>query len=168
MSRSTGAGAVRAVDIEDFVAQHYRRVVGSVALISGSRAGAEDAVQSALVTAWERRDEPIDKLVAWVTVVASNEARMRHRRAGAESRALERVGAPTDDGVASSEPIDPELVEALSDLPDREREAVVLHYVHDISVADTADAMGVTPGTVKTLLSRGRAHLVAALGEADT
>ncbi len=45
------------------------------------------------------------------------------------------------------------------DLPDQQRRAVVLHYVGDLSVADVADVMECSEGTVKTHLSRARAQL---------
>jgi RNA polymerase sigma-70 factor (ECF subfamily) len=44
-------------------------------------------------------------------------------------------------------------------LPDQQRRAVVLHYVGDLSVADVADVMECSEGTVKTHLSRARTHL---------
>ncbi len=44
-------------------------------------------------------------------------------------------------------------------LPDQQRRAVVLHYVGDLSVADVADAMECSEGSVKTHLSRARAQL---------
>jgi RNA polymerase sigma-70 factor (ECF subfamily) len=153
----------RSLAIEAFIASDYRRIVGSIALITGNRATAEDAVQDALAKAWQRRDQPIERLAAWVTVVASNAARSSVRRRGAEQRALDRLG-----GRAHSSPDeaadDPQLQQALAGLPLRERQVAVLHYVLDQSVADTAAAMGVTDGTVKTLLSRARQHLATQLG----
>ncbi len=158
----------RALALADFIDREYTRVVGSVALITGDRASAEDAVNDALVTAWSRREQPIERLAAWITVVASNHARSAHRRRGAEQRALDRLGhraAPSD--VAEPEVGDDAVHVALAALPRREREVAVLHYVLDLSVADTADELGIATGTVKTLLSRARAHLAAALAPSD-
>jgi len=157
----------RSLAIEDFIASDYRRVVGSITLITGNRVAAEDAVQDALAKAWQRRDRQIDTLAAWVTVVASNAARSSVRRRGAEQRALDRLGGraatPADDP-AHDPGGDPQLQRALAGLPLRERQVAVLHYVLDQSVADTAAAMGITDGTVKTLLSRARQHLATHLG----
>jgi RNA polymerase sigma-70 factor (ECF subfamily) len=157
----------RTLELQQFVEQHYRKVVGSVALITGDRQAAEDAVQEALLKAWRRRDEPVDRLAAWITVVASNDARSQHRRRGAEARALDKSQrAPqtaADDG--GSGVLDVDLAQALAALPIRERQAAVLFYVDDRSVIDVAEALGVSEGTVKTLLSRARAHLAAALGD---
>jgi RNA polymerase sigma-70 factor (ECF subfamily) len=148
----------RAIELQTFVERDYRIVVGSVTLITGDIATAEDAVQDALLTAWRRRDQPIERLAAWVTVAASNSARSGHRRRGAERRALERVGPAPETGAA--EPVvDPDLLAALAGLPLRERQASVLFYVHDLAVVDVAAELGVAEGTVKTLLSRARSHL---------
>lgn len=55
------------------------------------------------------------------------------------------------------------LVAAMSALTAREREALVLHYLADLSVAEVADEMGASAGTVKSWLSRGRVHVAARL-----
>lgn len=158
----------RAAELERFLAEHYSRVVGSVALITGDRSSAEDAVQDALVKAWRRREQPVDRLVAWVTVVASNEARSRGRRRAAESRALAKAGPRPAEAPPEPAAMDEDLSRALAGLPRRERQVAVLHYVQDLAVADVAVALGVSEGSVKTLLSRARKHLATALGgEAD-
>ena len=157
----------RSVEIESFIEHDYRRVVGSVALVTGDRAHAEDAVQDALVNAWRRRDEPIERLAGWVTVVASNTARSRHRRHRAERRALDRAGRGAAEQIADAEPFDAELERALEGLPRRERQAAVLHYVLDMSVTDCGVVMGVAEGTIKTLLFRARGHLRTALHPGD-
>jgi RNA polymerase sigma-70 factor (ECF subfamily) len=91
-----------------FLATDYPRIVGAVALVAGSRAAAEDAVQEALARAWERaeRGERIDSLPAWVTRVAVNLSRSGFRRLRAELRARERLaarGAVGAGGIAGAE-----------------------------------------------------------------
>jgi RNA polymerase sigma factor (sigma-70 family) len=58
-----------------------------------------------------------------------------------------------------------EVLTALSDLPPRTREALVLRYWLDLSQREIAVAMGVSPGTVKSQVSRGLAALALALGD---
>jgi RNA polymerase sigma-70 factor, ECF subfamily len=152
----------RAEELQQFLDEHYQRVVGSVSMITGDRANAEDAVQDAIVKAWRRRDEPIDRLVAWITVVASNHARTGRRREAAKQRATERLAGQISTADQPSV-FDEELSAALRGLPVRERQAAVLFYVFDLSVTDVAAAMSVSDGTVKTLLSRARGHLAGAL-----
>jgi RNA polymerase sigma-70 factor (ECF subfamily) len=163
------AGPSRA-ELVEFMRHDYPRVVASVALVAGDRDGAEDAVQDAVAALWQRTDgfRP-DNVAAWVTVAAANRCRTAHRRRGAESRALERLGPPpaaTDDPAASIGDA-ATLAAALQRLPDRQRHIAVLHYVGDHSVATIASVLGVHEGTVKTQLSRARAALAAALSEAD-
>ncbi|WP_101788659.1 sigma-70 family RNA polymerase sigma factor [Nonomuraea indica] len=60
-----------------------------------------------------------------------------------------------------------ELLRALDRLPRRQREAVVLRYWLDLSEREIADAMGISPGSVKTHASRALAALGKALQEED-
>lgn len=159
----------RSREIEDFLTEHYRRVVGSVALITGDRASAEDAVQDALVKSWRRRGEEIEVFPAWITVVASNGARSGWRKTSAEKRAVERLAQRSiESPTPESEQLDQELLDALALLPLRERQAAVLFYVSDWSVREIAAALSVAEGTVKTLLSRARQHLGESLGKDTT
>jgi RNA polymerase sigma factor (sigma-70 family) len=52
---------------------------------------------------------------------------------------------------------------AIDDLPARQQEAVLLHYLLDLPVSETASVMGIDQGTVKTHLSRARTALERAL-----
>jgi RNA polymerase sigma factor (sigma-70 family) len=60
-----------------------------------------------------------------------------------------------------------ELLAAVDRLPRRQREALVLRYWLELSEREIADAMGVSPGSVKTHASRGLAALGRALKEED-
>ena len=162
---SVAASHPRAVELSAFLDDEYRRVVGSVALITGDRASAEDAVNDAVVTAWSRREQSIERLAAWITVVASNNARSVQRRRGAEQRAIDRAEREAVPSADEPDIGDDALKQALAALPRREREVAVLHYVLDQSVNDTAADLEIAPGTVKTLLSRARAHLAEALDD---
>lgn len=154
----------RAAEIEHFMQRHSTRLVGALTMITGSRTAAEDALQDALAKAWIRRDEPIEQMVAWITVVATNQARSGYRRRMAEARALTKVGSRAQGDQPSPREHDDALHRALRSLPEREREVTVMHYVLDQSVAQVAAAMGVAVGTVKTLLFRARQHLADELG----
>jgi RNA polymerase sigma-70 factor (sigma-E family) len=68
--------------------------------------------------------------------------------------------APADDLIV----LRSALVAALGGLPRRQRDVVVLRYLTDLSEAETAGALGVSEGTVKTHLSRGLAALRRTLG----
>ncbi len=147
-------GRVRA-----FVDAEYGRVVAAVALATRDRDQAEDAVQDALVKLMRDGHEP-DNVAAWVTVVAINNARTRHRRADAERRAVSRLVWPEPDEPSADRAT---IAEAVRALPERQREIATMYYYLDTSVADIAVALNVTDGTVKTQLSRARAALAKTL-----
>jgi RNA polymerase sigma-70 factor (ECF subfamily) len=137
-------------------------LVGAVALVTGSLPMAEDAVQDAVIAAWERleRGDTIERLDAWIATVALNRSRSGLRRIGAERRARARL--------TGSPPVEPgpeavDVRRALAELPRRQREAAVLRYVLDLTTAEVASAMGTTEGTVKSQLAKARTHLADAL-----
>jgi RNA polymerase sigma-70 factor (ECF subfamily) len=150
------------VAIREFLHTAYPRLVAAVALACGSRPAAEDAVQEALLRSWERSEkgQEIDSLEAWVTTVAMNLSRSGLRRLRSERRARTRLAVPR-----SLEP-DAERLDverALSTLPRRQREAVVLRYYLQLDTREIAGALGINEGTVKSTLFRARAALAAAL-----
>jgi RNA polymerase sigma-70 factor, ECF subfamily len=158
-------------ELREFLATEYPRLVGAVALVAGSRALAEDAVQEAVARAWERSDrgEHIESLGSWVMTVAINLSRSAWRRRRAERRARERLAgrttAATDPGATLPELVD--LRRAMETLPRRQREVVVLHYYLDLPVATIGAVLGVEVGTVKTSLFRARRALASALGVSE-
>ncbi len=156
------------IAIREFLHTSYLRLVAAVALVSGSRPAAEDAVQEALLRAWERseRGASVESLDAWVMTVALNLARSGVRRLIAERRARSRMRATerTRD-VLDAERVDVER--ALAGLPRRQREAVVCRYYLGMDTREAATVLKVSEGTVKSTLFRARAALAAALGETE-
>lgn len=161
-------GRLDETTIRVFVNEQYPRLVAAIALVTGSRASAEDAAQEALARAWERseRGETIASLPAWVTAVAFNLARSSLRRIVVERRLLPRLAI--DDRDPSAEQADRiALAAALRALPRRQREATVLHYYLGMSVTETAAALRLREGTIKACLHRARHALARALGVPD-
>ncbi len=145
----------------------YPRLVGGVALITGSRAAAEDAVQEALARAWERseRGEQIESLPAWVTRVATNLSKSRLRRMKVEARHRETLAADVRVDATDGSVSRIDIGRALAELPRRQRETTVLRYYVGLNVAEIAQALQLNEGTVKTTLFRARQALAIALGE---
>jgi RNA polymerase sigma-70 factor (ECF subfamily) len=159
--------AVAEERIREFVGGEYRQVVGTVELVCGSLPAAEDAVQEALARAWEReaRGEDIRSLGAWVTTVALNLARSQLRRRRTERRARDRLvplarNIPDAPGAAGEAHA---VREALRALPRRQREVTALRYYLGLDVNEIADHLGISDGTVKSLLFRARQTLAVAL-----
>ncbi len=156
------------LELERFVATEYPAVVAAVGLITGNRQEADDAVQDALVGYLARPPKrQVANVAAWITVVASNRARDRQRRKAAESRAYANLGPPPQASHDVVEGLDADVRAALAELPRRQRQVCALHYLLDQSVAEIAEGLGVSTGTVKTLLHRARAALATRLRKED-
>jgi RNA polymerase sigma-70 factor (ECF subfamily) len=90
--------------------------------------------------------------------------RARQRRERAEDRAVDRVAVRPDADLVAEAPGEWDVVRrALARLPERQRIAVALYYVEDLSVRDIAMSMRITEGAVKAHLSQGRSKLAAVL-----
>ncbi|WP_291378719.1 sigma-70 family RNA polymerase sigma factor [Demequina sp.] len=148
-----------------FLDSDYSRVVGAVAFATGDRERAEDAVQDALVKTLSEDREP-DNLSAWITVVAINYVKQSWRRADAQHRAYVRAVDYADgEDDESDRSVDIIAVhDAMQHLPERQRVTLALHYFEGLTVSQIGDTLGVSVGTVKTQLSRGRHALASALG----
>ena len=121
--------------------------------ILGDRSTAEDIAQESLARAYQRWSKVHEYRQAWVARVAGNLAIDQLRR----RRPQEPVPQPPDADVLVIERID--LQRALLGLPKRQREAVVLRYIADLSEADVARLLGCSTGTIKSHLSRGTTRL---------
>ncbi len=153
-------------ELASFYANDYTRHVAVVALVCGDVERAREAVDEAVARAVDqhRKGVTIERLGAWIRTVAINVARSQARRRRAENRAHERILRVVSD--RSGEPDLERAIDvgrALDQLPERQREVAVLHYLCDLPVDDVADALGVSAGTVKTSLYRARAALATLL-----
>lgn len=145
----------------------YGRVASQLFAYLGDRSEAEDITQEAFLRAWQRWDtiSRYDDPVAWVRRVAFNLGTSRWRRIVAGGRALRRQGVP--DPVPAVDPEHVALVAALRKLPERQRLAVVLHYLADLPVKEVAVQTGAATGTVVSWLHRARARLATLLSDTD-
>lgn len=146
-------------EFEEFYAHAVARLTGQLYVMLGDLHEAQDVVQEAFVKGWNRRRQ-LDRdgqPEAWIRTVAWRLAVSRWRFRRRTSEAWRRGGAPPV--VEGPEPDHLVLVEALRGLPAQQRRTLVLHYLCDLSVDQVAAETGLSPGTVKTHLSRGRATL---------
>ena len=110
----------------------------------------------------------------WLLRIVANEARNRRRSAGRRSAlALRAAQEPSGEAAPSPEATllgaerREQLIDALNRLGEQDREAIACRYFLDLSEAETAAALGVRPGTVKSRLSRALERLRAELGEEE-
>lgn len=143
----------------------YPGVVGQLRLLTGDLASAEDIAQEAFVRAAARWPQlaRYDQPQAWVRKTAFRLAIDLLRRAGRQRRLLARLGTRREPDPELN-PQDQAVIEALQRLPLPLREVLVLHHCLDLPVETVAAQTGVSVGTVKSRLSRGRERLAELLG----
>jgi RNA polymerase sigma factor (sigma-70 family) len=165
--RDGDADAVRAVYRE------YGRLVFAVALRAlGDRGLAEEVTQQCFVKAWRASAQIDDRreLGPWLVAIARRTAIDVYRRESLRAGApLEAVRA--DDPAMVTAPTSAEALyetwevrQAVSELPDDEREVVRLQHFEGMTHGQIADRLGVALGTVKSRSFRAHRRLAAALG----
>ena len=146
--------------VEQFVEAASPRLVRTLAITTGDESLAHDVAQEALARAWQRWDKVsrMDSPEAWCYRVALNLATSPFRRRSSESRAKQRL-ATARPAVYELPDNDPALLDAMSRLPLWQRRVLALRFLADLSVEETAHALGVATGTVKSSTSRALAAL---------
>jgi RNA polymerase sigma factor (sigma-70 family) len=123
----------------------------------GNRTEAEDVAQEACARAYSRWSSVRDHAEPWCVRVASNLALdLLRRRTRSRRHEAQLVAAGTVVPPVSADRLD--LVNALAQLPRRQRETVVLRYLGDLSEAQTADLLGCSVGSVKTHCAAAGQH----------
>ena len=166
------AGDARAY--EELVHPHEEIAFRVAYVITRNAADAEDAVQDALVKAWRalgrfRAGEP---LRPWLLAIVANEARNRRRSAGrraqlalrAEREAVSGEAAPSPEDAALDSAQRGQLLAALEELPADARDVLACRYLLDLSEEETAAALDLARGTVKSRTSRALDRLKEAYG----
>ena len=164
----TGSGrddhASASAAFDALYAAHHGDVVAMAYALTGDIHDAHDFAQEAFCRAWQRWRAVVvhDNPVAWVKRVAANLAISQARRRKVARRFL--IGQRVDH-VAPISADHVAVVTALRALPESTMRAIVLHYVADMPVAEVAEVLGASVGTVKSWLYRGRTALAGQLGE---
>jgi RNA polymerase sigma-70 factor (sigma-E family) len=155
--------------LEQLHRTQYLGLVRLAALLLGDRGRAEEVVQDAFVKLAVRprllRDP--GRAPAYLRSVVLNGARstLRHGKVVDRhaSRHLRAVDASAADVAALASDEHRRMIEALRELPERQREALALKFYGELSEVEIAAAMGVSAGSVKTHVHRGLAALAARL-----
>jgi DNA-directed RNA polymerase specialized sigma24 family protein len=139
---------------------HHPRLMASLLLVIGDLDVASDATDEAFTRALARwsRVAAMKSPEGWTYRVAINSARRRFRRRELEQRLLRRAMPP-----ATVPPPGEEAWLVVRDLPPRQRTAVVLRHVADLTEADIAGVMGVARSTVSSTLDAAHRTLAGRL-----
>jgi RNA polymerase sigma factor (sigma-70 family) len=152
----------RRQDFEDFYAGSKDRCLRALLATVTDRGEADDLLSEAFTRAWKQwravSDHPSPE--AWVMRTALNLHRDRWRRANHARRFL---AVRREQRCLPDEPFDPAVLAGLRSLSDRQRSVVALRILLDLSTEETADILGISPGTVPTHLKRGLDTLRAVL-----
>ena len=173
--------------------RHAGFVFGSVARFLGDREAAAEIVQDAFVTLWRRArqfDARSGSLLTWLLAIARHRAIDRLRADGRRpSRDAIRLDALTSEGGSSGNVASPEVPPALiadratdpasvatrrwaqsvvrsgiAELPENERQVILLGYAEDLSQSEIAERLEWPLGTVKSRTRRAMAQLRTTLG----
>ncbi len=136
----------------DLYAAQYRPMVRLAQALVDTVENAEEIVQQAFVRVYERWDR-LDNAKAYLRTAVVNGARSELRKREVRRRIGVKIRPPEAPGERDY------LLDALDRLNERRRTALVLRFYADMSEQQIAQAMGVRPGTVKSLVSRGLADL---------
>jgi len=156
-------------DQERFCAAAWPRLVAAVSHHCGDVHVAEELVQEALVRAC-RKWPYVSSLASpegWTYRVAVNLSTSAWRSRRAEQRARQRHGPPRAHDQPA--PVEDQLLvrDALRRLTPKQRDAVILRYLLDLSVEQAAEAMGMTPGALRATTHRANGRLRELLTDGD-
>jgi RNA polymerase sigma-70 factor (sigma-E family) len=164
-SARLGWSADRAVT--ELYCLHYRALVRLAALLVRDTPTAEEVVQDAFVAmhdAWQRlRDAENALAYLRQAVVNRSKSVLRHRTVVDRNLLKAPPDMPSAEHGALVLMERSAVVAALRDLPDRQREAIVLRYYGDLTEAEIAATMGISRGAVKSHTARGMIALRSAL-----
>jgi RNA polymerase sigma-70 factor (ECF subfamily) len=161
---------------EELVRAHQGIAFRTAYLLAGNAADAEEAAQDAFVKAYRAlwRFRAGSPFKPWLLRIVANEARNRRRSAGRRTALALRVAqvpsgeaAPSPEATLLDAERREELIAALDRLGESDREAIACRYLLDLSEAETAAALGIRRGTVKSRLARALERLRAELEAAS-
>jgi len=172
MSRFASDDRRRDLPFESFVSSASTRLMRAAYLLCGDRQIAEDLLQVTIMRTARRWGAARAAPEAYARAVLVNLARDRARRS--HRRPHEVLGSGPDSARADLGEVADHaelvtdrhaLLAALTALPQRQREVIVLRFYADLSVAETAAAIGASEGTVMSYTSRALSRLRELLGD---
>lgn len=173
---AVAGGSPAAVDRDALITRLFASegaaLVRLARLFTDDRTAAEDLVQEAFVRlhrAADRVREP-DKAAAYLRSIVLNLARDHNRRGlmslrHRDAERLDRSPEPLTEDRLEADARQQTILDALRDLPQRQRDCLVLRFYLELSSTEIAETLGITANSVKTHYRRGLASLRELLGE---
>jgi RNA polymerase sigma-70 factor (ECF subfamily) len=131
-------------------------------LLDGQRAAAEDAVQEAMIKLWRnapkwKPDGSVESYISRLVYTASMDQRRKHKPYDEIPEELSATENPFEDAMKHQNR--QHLLAAIETLPERQRQAVLLHYMEDQSQNSVAKILGTSEKAIERLLARARTQL---------
>jgi RNA polymerase sigma-70 factor (ECF subfamily) len=144
---------------EDLYRRELRAMIALGTTLTGSPEAGVDLAHEAMLRAYRdwARVGAMERPGAWIRRVLINLAIDHQRRRNRERRALARLGTATS--LELIDPVSDRFWAAVRALPERQRAAVSLHYIDDLSIDGIAEILQVSAGTIKTSLFKARQTL---------
>ena len=147
------------------------RALSVATRVLGDRAEAEDVAQEAMLRLWRIAPDwqtGQAKVSTWLYRVTMNLCIDLQRKRRGGTVALDDAPDPADDAPSAAEQLvakarSDALQDALAQLPDRQRQAVVLRHLEELANPEIAEILGVSVEAVESLVARGKRGLTAAL-----
>lgn len=163
-NRDSLAARLKAGDREaaaELVDLYYQQIYLFMRRLGHSRQVSEDLTQESFLSAWGHIRQLRDgrALNGWLYRIAGNASKLYWRKhAGSKTAGLNGIDVadnsePATDKAGRYEQLD-QLKDAVARLSMKLRQAVVLHYMQHLTIAEAAEAAGVREGTLKSRLSR--------------
>jgi RNA polymerase sigma-70 factor (sigma-E family) len=152
--------------------EHFLHLTRLAAMLVGDRETAEDIVQDVFVRMqgrW-RRFPDTERALRYVRASVVNGARAALRRRRLAARTAAQHGSDTDPTGPAAEQLvldglrDGSVRAAVARLPRRQREVILLRYLEDLSIVETARVLGISGGAVKASAGRAMISLASMLG----
>ena len=177
LMRLVAQGDTRA--FEELIERHQALVAGTAARMLGSNSDVEDIAQQVFIRVWKsaRRYVPRAKFTTWLLKITRNlvfnELRRAKRRAqvplqpepGAEEIPLKDETNPAPDASLLEEELQRAIEEAIMQLPESQRMALVLRRYEQLSYEEIAEVLDLSVPAVKSVLFRARTELRSRLSK---
>jgi RNA polymerase sigma-70 factor, ECF subfamily len=156
------------LDFERLYQATYPRLLGTLVLMLGDRAAAEDCLQEAYLNAFRSwaRWQPSAPAEAWLHRIAVNQALSYRRWAKLREvgELVRRLGRPQESDPQSEGALSGDFIKALRTLPPKQLAAIVLRHYHGYTNREIAQSLGIPERTVASRLAAARERLRRELG----